>query len=212
MTDTDKDTVPSRASSVSGNNRTSSGKGRRGGRHRRDDSDGFDSRNHYAPCWGPQQQTWIPQQYGQPHNGQAMQPPPVYNGQMPPGPLYGQPNVPPYQGMPGIPPNAGYPMYPAPQVCFLDHLFETIRLTCAVQPSTVSATLPSWRQPLWILRPWHASAAKLATTLLLSRISRLWWTSWWCQHATWDSVRVWPVTRQPQSQRPKEPASYPGQL
>lgn len=113
--DPDKDNDMSRTSSVSGNKSSTAGKGRRGGRHRRDDSDSFDSRHHYAPYWGPQQQTWVPQ-YAQPPAGQPPAPqPPAYGGQVPP--MYGQQNVA-YPSVPGVAPSPGYPTYPAPQVSF----------------------------------------------------------------------------------------------
>ena len=98
---------------MSGNNKSSASKGRRSGRHRRDDSDGFDSRNHYAPFWGPQQQTWVPQ-YGQPSGSQVAAPPSAYGTQM--APVYAQQNVG-YPSVPGMSPNPGYPVYQSPQVC-----------------------------------------------------------------------------------------------
>ncbi|KEY65001.1 hypothetical protein S7711_07341 [Stachybotrys chartarum IBT 7711] len=105
----------SRASSVSANNRSTVGKRGKIGKQRRDDSESWDSRNQYTPFWGPQQQTWVPQQqpyYASPPSGQ-------FNGQPPPSgfagqqvaPVYGQQN-PAYGVVPNMPPNANHPAYP----------------------------------------------------------------------------------------------------
>lgn len=108
----DGDTGVSRASSVS-NSRSNAGKRVKGGRQRRDDSDSFDSRNHYTPYWGPQQQTWV-QQYPPTQPGQMpAQPPATYPAQMPP--VYGQQNIG-YSSMPPMMPNQSYPTYQVSQV------------------------------------------------------------------------------------------------
>ncbi|RGP72258.1 r3h 1 [Fusarium sporotrichioides] len=111
----DGDNGISRASSVSAKDKSNLGKRGKTGKQRRDDSDSFDSRHHYTPYWGPQQQTWVPQpQYMPPPNPQyGAQAPPgaAYQGQM--GPVYTQ-QGPGYPAMPGVPPNQPYPQYSVP--------------------------------------------------------------------------------------------------
>ncbi|KAH6899959.1 hypothetical protein B0T10DRAFT_11608 [Thelonectria olida] len=105
----------SRTSSTSAKDKSNLGKRGKNGKQRRDDSDSFDSRNQYTPYWGPQQQTWVPQQqYVPPSN-------PQYVGQTPspgfPGPVvpvYAQ-QPPAYSNMPAMmPPNQSYPQYAMP--------------------------------------------------------------------------------------------------
>lgn len=93
----------SRSSSVSNARSTASKRGKTG-KQRRDDSDSFDSRHHYTPYWGPQQQTWIPQTQQQP---QWIGPSPQVGGQSPS--MYGQQQHPMYAQ-----PDTGYPMAPVP--------------------------------------------------------------------------------------------------
>lgn len=117
----DGDNGISRASSVSAKDKANAGKRGKTGKQRRDDSDSFDSRHHYTPYWGPQQQTWVSQpQYMPPPNPQyGAQAPPgaAYQGQM--GPAYTQqgpsyPAMPGVPGVPGVPPNPPYPQYSVP--------------------------------------------------------------------------------------------------
>ncbi|RGP65349.1 r3h domain-containing 1 [Fusarium longipes] len=111
----DGDNGISRASSVSAKDKPNVGKRGKTGKQRRDDSDSFDSRHHYTPYWGPQQQTWVPQpQYMPPPNPQYSGQAPsgaAYQGQM--GPVYTQ-QGPGYPAMPGLPPNQPYPQYSVP--------------------------------------------------------------------------------------------------
>ncbi|KAM0491251.1 hypothetical protein ACHAP8_010825 [Fusarium lateritium] len=111
----DGDNGISRASSVSAKDKSIAGKRGKPGKQRRDDSDSFDSRHHYTPYWGPQQQTWVPQpQYMPPPNPQyGAQAPPgaAYQGHM--GPVYTQ-QGPGYPSMPGMPPSQPYPQYSVP--------------------------------------------------------------------------------------------------
>lgn len=118
--DNNGDNEMSRASSVSTNNRSNVGKRGKAGKQRRDDSDSFDSRHQYTPYWGPQQQTWVPQQQPQaqmmaPPAGQfGGQVPTTYPGQM--APAYAAPGPQAFPPAPGMAPNATYPGYPMPQV------------------------------------------------------------------------------------------------
>ncbi|KAI6784428.1 R3H domain-containing protein-like protein [Emericellopsis cladophorae] len=127
--DADKDNGVSRTSSVSAsNNKTAQGKARRGARHRRDDSDGFDSRNNYTPYWSPQQAAWGTG-YGQglPSHASMQQ---LYNSGMAPGyalNVAGHPNMP--GAVPGMAPSTpqgapagqGYPTYPVAQAQYPPH-------------------------------------------------------------------------------------------
>ncbi|TWU79206.1 hypothetical protein ED733_008944 [Metarhizium rileyi] len=112
----DGETGMSRTSSVSASNKTGGAKRGKPGKQRRDDSDSFDSRNHYTPYWGPQQQTWIPQSQGQyipSAPGQfAPQPPTSYPTQASAG--YNQ-QAAAYGNMSAMPPNPGYTNYGVPQ-------------------------------------------------------------------------------------------------
>ncbi|UZP35940.1 hypothetical protein NXS19_003756 [Fusarium pseudograminearum] len=117
----DGDNGISRASSVSAKDKANAGKRGKTGKQRRDDSDSFDSRHHYTPYWGPQQQTWVSQpQYMPPPNpqyGAQVPPGPAYQSQI--GPVYTQqgpsyPAMPGVPGVPGVPPNQPYPQYSVP--------------------------------------------------------------------------------------------------
>jgi len=104
--DNDDGTGVSRASSVSGKDKSNLGKGRR---KRRDDSESFDSRSQYTPYYShPQQPTWVSPQYlpvGSPqYNGQVQQP---YPSAM--QPAYGPPAGQSYPQM--MPTNGFIPQY-----------------------------------------------------------------------------------------------------
>jgi hypothetical protein len=107
----------SRTSSTSAKDKSNVGKRGKNGKQRRDDSDSFDSRNQYTPYWGPQQQTWVPQQqYVPPANPQyaAQAPSPGFPGQA--VPVYAQ-QPPAYPNMPAMmPANQSYPQYAMPPV------------------------------------------------------------------------------------------------
>ncbi|KAH7326049.1 hypothetical protein B0I35DRAFT_405359 [Stachybotrys elegans] len=113
--DTDENGM-SRASSVSANNKSNLGKRGKMNKQRRDDSDGFDSRNQYTPYWGPGQQTWV----SQPQPPYA--PPPASQftaGQTPTSGYNGQVNMAYAQQAPGytapnVVPNPNYSTYPMP--------------------------------------------------------------------------------------------------
>lgn len=105
----------SQASSIS-NNRSNLGKRSKNSRHRRDDSDGFDSRNQYTQYWGPQQPTWVQQpapaqgsqfigaQYAPIYQGQASYPAQSHAGAIP--------------SMPSAMPKQSHQMYQGSQVSF----------------------------------------------------------------------------------------------
>ncbi|KAK8099116.1 uncharacterized protein PG998_012357, partial [Apiospora kogelbergensis] len=116
----------SRASSVSGKEKSNMGRRGKTGKQRRDDSESFDSRSQYTPYYGtnPHQPSWAQAQYvavgNMPYNGQAQQP---YQAPMPQrlppgGPRYPpQPPQPSQQRYPpsnGSMPGYGSPMQPTP--------------------------------------------------------------------------------------------------
>ncbi|KAK8073602.1 hypothetical protein PG994_004501 [Apiospora phragmitis] len=101
----------SRASSVSGKEKSNLGRRGKTGKQRRDDSESFDSRSQYTPYYGtnPNQPSWA--QTGQyvavgnmPYNGQIQQPyqAPMPQGYPQPGPAY--PQMMPQGPMSGYPP------------------------------------------------------------------------------------------------------------
>lgn len=148
----------SRASSVSTNNKSSIGKRKQNAKQRREHSDSFDSRHHYAPYWSSQQQPWVPQQipqqpYGVPYPMNvpyAGQPQPAYPAQN--APVYTAQN-PPYPPPPNMAPGSQYPTYPVAQVRILALTIprENV-LTAPVSCTTRTTEVPNWRQPYARLR------------------------------------------------------------
>ncbi|KAK6856698.1 hypothetical protein PG995_006885 [Apiospora arundinis] len=100
----------SRASSVSGKEKSNIGRRGKTGKQRRDDSESFDSRSQYTPYYGtnPHQPSWAQAQYvavgNMPYNGQAQQPyqAPMPQGYPQAGPAY--PQMMPQGPMSGFPP------------------------------------------------------------------------------------------------------------
>ncbi|KAI1842280.1 hypothetical protein JX266_011565 [Neoarthrinium moseri] len=123
----------SRASSVSGKDKSNLGKRGKTGKQRRDDSESFDSRSQYTPWYHPQPTGWAPQyvpvgnnqfngqmqqpymQNVQPHQQHQPYPQPAQGyGQLPPqGQMNGYPQYNPMQSYPPQPPQP-QPMPPQP--------------------------------------------------------------------------------------------------
>ncbi|KAK7973033.1 hypothetical protein PG988_007167 [Apiospora saccharicola] len=153
----------SRASSVSGKEKSNLGRRGKTGKQRRDDSESFDSRSQYTPYYGtnPNQPSWA--QTGQyvavgnmPYNGQMQQPyqapmpqgypqaGPAYPQMMPQGPMSGYP---PYGPMPTYPPQPSQPSqqrYPPSN---------------ASMPGYGSPMQPTPAQPAWQQQPAYPPAS-----------------------------------------------------